>query len=143
MRLKDVGPDETAHENERAVNPVHRPPSPLIIPDQVEDELGVLLRRLNDIPSWTKEKHQAFEEIRRLAKKRKYKFFKGHCRTYHLQRKGDHGLFDVPPNKRGALAEFRGKRVRLVCGGAWDQYSDRWYFAGPIREDRNRLGKGC
>lgn len=132
MKLKDVGLHDAACENVKSLNPSHHPLSSVIFQDDLDDELGVLLRRLNEISSWKKEKHDAYDEIRRLAKKRKYKFFKGHCRTYHLQRKGDHGLYDVPLNKRGALSEFRGKRIRIVCGGAWDGYSDRWYFAKAI-----------
>ena len=106
--------------------------SPLVTPDDLDDVLGNLLRRLNTMPTWTKEKIDLYGEIETEAKKQKYKFFKGDCRRYHIQRKGDHGLFDVPIGKRGALAPFQGKRIRLICAGSWDQYSGRFYFAKPI-----------
>ena len=106
--------------------------SPLVSPDDLDDVLGDLLRRLNTMPTWTKEKIDLYGEVETEAKTQKYKFFKGDCRRYHIQRKGDHGLFDVPIGKRGALAPFQGKRIRLICAGSWDQYSGRLYFAKPI-----------
>jgi hypothetical protein len=106
--------------------------SPLVSPDDLDDVLGDLLRRLNTMPTWTKEKIDLYGEVETEAKKQKYKLFKGDCRRYHIQRKGDHGLFDVPIGKRGALAPFQGKRIRLICAGSWDQYSGRFYFAKPI-----------
>ena len=106
--------------------------SPLVSPDDLDDVLGDLLRRLNTMPTWTKEKIDLYGEVEIEAKKQKYKLFKGDCRRYHIQRKGDHGLFDVPIDKRGALAPFQGKRIRLICAGSWDQYSGRFYFAKPI-----------
>jgi hypothetical protein len=106
--------------------------SPLVIPDHVDDALGRLLRRLNTMPTWKKDKIELYREIEAEAKRQKYKLFKGDCRRYHIQRKGDHGLFDVPMNKRGALAAFRGKRIRLICAGGWDQYSGRYFLAKEI-----------
>jgi hypothetical protein len=106
--------------------------SPLVTPDDLDDVLGDLLRRLNTMPTWTKEKIDLYGEVETEAKAQKYKFFRGDCRRYHIQRKGDHGLFDVPIGKRGALAPFQGKRIRLICAGSWDQYSGRFYFAKPI-----------
>jgi hypothetical protein len=106
--------------------------SPLVSPDDLDDVLGDLLRRLNTMPTWTKEKIDLYGEVETEAKAQKYKFFRGDCRRYHIQRKGDHGLFDVPIDKRGAMAQFQGKRIRLICAGSWDQYSGRFYFAKPI-----------
>lgn len=103
-----------------------------VIRDDVEDELGHLLRQLNTIPTWTKGKIDLYGDVEKEAKRQNYKSFKGDCRRYPLQRKGDHILCDVPENKRGSLSVFRGKRIRLICAGSWDQYSGRFYFAKPI-----------
>ncbi|NDE34900.1 MAG: hypothetical protein EBY15_11085 [Gammaproteobacteria bacterium] len=107
--------------------------SPFVIPDDLDDVLGGLLRRLNTMPTWTNEKMTLYGEIEAEAKKLKYKLFKGDCRRYHIQRKGDHGLFDVPMDMRGALAPFRGKRIRLICAGSWDQYSGRYFLAKDLQ----------
>ena len=106
--------------------------SPLVIPDELDDTLGGWLRKLNTMPTWNKAKISLYGEIEAEAKKQKYLFFKGDSRRYHIQRKGDHGLCDVPMNKRGALAAFRGKRIRLICAGGWDQYSGRYFLAKEI-----------
>lgn len=110
--------------------------SPLVIPDHVDDALGRLLRRLNTMPTWNKDKIELYREIEAEAKKQKYKSFKGDCRRYHIQRKGDHGLFDIPLDKRGALASFRGKRIRLICAGGWDQYSGRYFLAKDLQPSK-------
>lgn len=107
--------------------------SPFVIPDDVDDVLGGLLRRLNTMPTWNKDKIELYRVIEAEAKRQKYKLFKGDCRRYYIQRKGDHGLFDVPMDKRGALAPFRGKRIRLICAGSWDQYSGRYFLARDLQ----------
>ena len=126
--------DSVPAASTEVVNQKHgwKPTSPLVIRDDLEDALGDLLRRLNTMPTWTKEKINLYGEVETEAKKLKYKRFRGDCRRYHIQRKGDHGLFDVPIDKRGALAPFQGKRIRLICAGSWDQYSGRFYLAKPI-----------
>lgn len=126
--------DSEVAPSTEVVNQKHgwKPTNPIVIRDDLEDVLGDLLRRLNTMPTWTKEKIDLYGEVETEAKAQKYKFFRGDCRRYHIQRKGDHGLFDVPIGKRGALAPFQGKRIRLICAGSWDQYSGRFYFAKPI-----------
>lgn len=101
-------------------------------PDDIHDDVGILLRELHAIPTWTDAKHAIYAEFERLVKSREYLFFTGDCRDYHLERKGQSCLYDVPLKQRGALAKFRGKRVRLVCGGSYNPYSDRFYFAKQV-----------
>ncbi len=102
------------------------------IPDDLPDAIGDCLRRLNAMPTWTRAKHDLFDEFDRLARTRGYLQFTGDCRDYLLQRKGEHALFVIPRGQRGALARFAGKRVRLVCGGGWNPYSDRVFYARPV-----------
>ncbi len=100
--------------------------------DNVEDAVGRCLRAFNLIPTWTNAKHEMFREFLRLAKKEKYLEFRGDFRDYHLERKGQHCLYLVPINQRGALQVFAGKRVRLICGGKWNQREGRIFHAKPI-----------
>jgi hypothetical protein len=102
------------------------------VPDDIHDDVGILLRNLQAIPTWTDAKHAIYAEFEKLVKSREYIFFTGDCRDYHLERKGQSCLYDVPLNQRGALAKFAGKRVRLVCGGSYNPYSDRFYFAKQV-----------
>ncbi len=101
------------------------------IADDLPDAVGRCLHRLNAVPTWTREKHDLFDEFEKLAHAAGYLKFTGDWRDYHLQRKGEHCLYMIPPGQRGALAVFAGKRVRLVCGGGWNPYGDRYFFAKP------------
>jgi len=103
------------------------------IHDDLQDDIGLILRQLEEIPTWTKRKFELFSVVCAKAKTEKYKGFRGDCRQYHLQRVGSHCLYDVPSKQRGALAVFAGMRVRLICGGRWDQYSGRYYYAKAIK----------
>ena len=68
------------------------------------------------IPTWTAVKHALYSQFEELVTRKSYVAFTGDCRIYHLERKGQSCLYDVPLNQRGALSKFAGKRVRLVCG---------------------------
>lgn len=103
------------------------------ITDSLDDDVGKCLRRLHAIPTWTAEKVSEFEELQRLCKRQRYVRFTGDYRDYHLERKGQSCLYDVPLNQRGALEKFRGRRVRLICEGAWDQYAGRHFLAKSVR----------
>lgn len=106
------------------------------LPDELEDPIGVMLREMKAHRSWSAAKQKSFVELERALEAEKYKRFTGDCRDYHLQRKGDSCVYAVPPAQRGALREFADKRVRLVCGGGWDPYSGRFYFAKPLTARR-------
>lgn len=105
------------------------------IEDSLEDEIGPCLRRLHATPTWTTVKSQLFEQLMCLTKRERYMRFTGDFRDYHLERKGQSCLYDVPLGQRGALKKFRGKRIRLICEGAWDQYAGRFFLAKVVRVD--------
>ena len=105
------------------------------IEDSLEDEIGLCLRRLHATPTWTTVKSQLFEQLMCLTKRERYMRFTGDFRDYHLERKGQSCLYDVPLGQRGALKKFRGKRIRLICEGAWDQYAGRFFLAKVVRVD--------
>ncbi len=102
------------------------------ITDSLNDQIGRCLRRVHAIPTWTTVKVSEFEELIRLCEQERYLRFRGDYRDYHLERKGQSCLLDVPENQRGALKIFRGKRVRLICEGSWNRYGGRQFLAKQI-----------
>ncbi len=105
------------------------------LPDGVDDDIRRQLQAIQALgPHWTAHKRQLYDALHAaLMKKRSgYGWFTGDCRDYHLQRKADWCLYDVPEDQRGYLGRFRGRRVRLICTGGWDSYSGRGYFVGEV-----------
>ncbi len=104
------------------------------LPDVVDDEIRRQLQAIQNLGrSWTQEKRDKYEALTKALKKSgQYWWFTGDCRDYHLQRKGEWCLYDVPEDQRGSLRGHRGQRVRLICTGGWDAYSGRGYFVGPV-----------
>ena len=104
--------------------------------DAIDDEIGRCLRSFDAIHRWTAQKHALFGQFELLAKQAGYHCFTGDCRDYYLTRKGQRCLYDVPIKQRGALAKFAGRRIRLVCGGSLNPYSDRIYYASVVDKQR-------
>lgn len=86
-----------------------------MIKDTVNDDVRPLLKLLNSRNGWNAEAKEHFVQLEKLLKRKSYKVFVGHPTRYHLSRIGQSCLYDVPMYRRGSLADFRGKRVRLVC----------------------------
>jgi hypothetical protein len=107
-----------------------------LLPDDIEDDVGLCLRQMRSIPTWTREKFELFAKFEQLARKKKYFLFTADGRDYLLYGSGNSSLFDVPLNRRGALKKFAGKRIRLVCGGKSNRYSGRYYYAKAISSSR-------
>jgi hypothetical protein len=103
------------------------------IEDSLDDEVGLCLRKLHANQTWTAVKIELFEQLMTLTKRGRYLRFTGDYRDYHLERKGQSCLYDVPLDQRGTLKKFRGKRIRLICEGAWDQYAGRFFLAKVVR----------
>jgi hypothetical protein len=103
------------------------------IDDDIDDELGRLLRQLRTMPTWTDEKKRLFKEASEVASRENYLRFTGDFRDYNVVRNGDSCLYDVPPTQRGALAAFRGERVRLICAGRTDRHTGRVFLAKPVK----------
>ena len=82
--------------------------------------------------AWNSNCAVLFERLEKILSKKKYKQFIGDFRTYHLTRKGQSCLYDIPANQLGFLKPYRGKRVRLVCRGAWDQYGRKHYSMAVV-----------
>ena len=103
--------------------------------DDVDDAIGSQLRAFHAVPSWTQDKHALYWAMESAALDQGYMPFSGDSRDYLLERKGSSCLFDVPLHARGALKWFAGQRVRLICAGAWDQYSGRYYLVNVVASE--------
>ena len=116
-------------------------------PDNLSDEIGVLLREMRSLPTWTARKYELFAGFESLARKKGYLHFTADVRDYRLSGSGNSCLYQVPFNQRGALSVFAGKFIRVVCGGGSNRYSGRHYYAKPVSkrfwmdEQRRDLGK--
>jgi hypothetical protein len=100
------------------------------IKDNIKDEAWPYLLRLNKRTSWNNESKEHLEELKIFLKNKNYITFVGHPNRYHLTRIGDSCLYDVPTFRKGALTEFRGKRIRVVCVSS-GRY-DRLLMAGAV-----------
>lgn len=85
------------------------------IVDPRTDDIGLLLNKILEIPTYTKVKRQLHKNLIEILEKRGYLSFVGHSSRYHLSRIGESCLYNVPLNRRGYLKKFRGKQIRLVC----------------------------
>jgi hypothetical protein len=101
-------------------------------PDNLSDEIGALLREMRSLPTWTAQKYEVFAEFESLARKKGYLRFTADVRDYRLSGSGNSCLYQVPLNQRGALSQFAGKFIRVVCGGRTNRYSGRVYYAKPV-----------
>jgi len=98
--------------------------------DNIKDDVRPFLKILDARTSWNEDAKQSLIKLIALLKKKKYISFIGHPNRYHLTRIGSSCLYDVPTFRKGALAPFRGKRVRLVCISS-GRY-DRQLMAGVV-----------
>lgn len=85
------------------------------IKDTIDDDVRPILDALNAREGWNTQGREHLAELKKLLKRKRYKTFIGHPTRYHLTSIGQSCLYDVPMYRKGALADFRGKRVRLVC----------------------------
>lgn len=100
--------------------------------DNLKDEISFAIHQFNSIKTWDKQKKDIYDSIEKMLESQKYIRFTGDSRHYHLYRKGESCLYDVPATQQGALKAFRNKRVRLVCAGAWNAFSGRFYYAKEV-----------
>ena len=98
--------------------------------DNIKDDIRPLLKSLDKRTCWNAEAKHSLINLIKLLKKKKYISFIGHSNRYHLTRIGSSCLYDVPTFRKGALAVFRGKRVRVICVSS-GRY-DRQLMAGVV-----------
>ena len=100
--------------------------------DNLYDEISGIVLTMAAKKTWNANCAVLFQRLEKILSKKKYKKFVGDIRPYHLTRKGQSCLYDIPANQLGFLKPYRGKRVRLVCRGAWDQYGRRYYSVAVV-----------
>lgn len=86
-----------------------------IKPDAMNDLIAARLARLQACDPWSSEKAYHRESLERLCEAHGYLGLWVDPRDYLVHRVGQSFLYDVPIDKRGNLAPFAGKRVRVVC----------------------------
>ena len=78
-----------------------------IIEDKLNDDIGVLLKKISANLKFTKEKKLGIEELKKSLKKYKHLTFEAQYQNYHLSAIGSSYLYKVPKNKRGYLSKFK------------------------------------
>ena len=101
------------------------------IQDDRLDEVGRLIKAIQQIPTVTNEKRALIAELQNVAANRGYISFVAGNHRWHVGKVGESYLYQVPENKLGHLAQFRGKLVRVVCIGSGTRWI-RAYMAGPV-----------
>lgn len=86
-----------------------------MIPDETGDLIGFLAAKLRKQSGWSSEKEKMRQHLERLAIAHGYEAKRLDYRDYQLTKVGQSFQYDVPVGKRGFLAQFAGRRVRLVC----------------------------
>jgi hypothetical protein len=100
------------------------------LPDPLRGDIGKLIGELQARTTWgQREQDLRAQLVDRLAKQG-YVSLVGHPSRYHLTLVAESCLYDVPPNRRGILKVFRGKRIRIVCVNSGR--FDRGLMAGVI-----------
>jgi len=89
-----------------------------IIPDDVDDLIGKLCKKLFECQRNTLEFKDYKKSLMEALKHHKAIFFEGDNRAYQLGSTGESFLYHVPLNKTGHLKVLRGKFIRLICIGS-------------------------
>jgi hypothetical protein len=108
--------------------------------DPRTDTVGKLLVAVEKYETWTKDRRILVDKVVKNMKRGRHIEFPGYSDRYRLSRVGTSLLYDVPENKRGKLAPFRGQLIRLVCIGSGSRFF-RSYIAKPYRstEDKSNV----
>ena len=101
------------------------------IPENFNDEIGSVLKQINQIKTNTKIRQELVSDVINIGKKQKYIFFVGYTHRYFIGRIGQSFIYNVPKNKKGNLEKFKGKTIRVICIGSGIRFI-REYMAGVI-----------
>jgi len=104
-----------------------------IIPDDVDDPIGKLCKKLFECQRNTLEFKDYKKSLIEALRHHKAIFFEGDNRAYQLGVTGESFLYHVPLNKTGHLKVLRGKFIRLVCIGS--SYRRQRHLSAHILKD--------
>ena len=93
-------------------------PTVAIIPDDVDDPIGKLCKKLFECQRNTLEFKDYKKSLIEALKHHKAIFFEGDDRLYQIGATGQSILYNVPENKKGHLKSLRGKFIRIICIGS-------------------------
>ena len=102
--------------------------------DDYRDDVGQLVKNINQIPNLTARKKELVTELQNFAINRGYINFSAGNHRWHIQRVAESYFYKVPSDKLGHLRSFRGRLVRVICVGSGSRWV-REYLAGPIETD--------
>jgi len=94
--------------------------------DPINRHLDVLAQR----DAWTVQSDKARNALEAELKRRGFIEFDGTPQHYGLWLVGEHLEYQVPTDRQGHLAVFRGQRIKMFCTRAG--HNRRWYFAGRV-----------
>ena len=110
-----------------------------IFRDLRTDKVGLAIRELRRLKVWNSEKFIKRDALFSLLKKSRYVEFSGNANRYLM--KGGIGfsyLYQVPLNKRGQFAIFRGKLVRIVLTSRYKM--DSYFGVHVVSNDQKAAG---
>jgi hypothetical protein len=103
----------------------------VIMKDEFVDDVLALLKLLTARKGWNNEARLNQKKLWALLDSKDYITFTAGYSDYIASAIGDSYLYDVPMYKRGYLAKYRGKRVRVVCvASGSNRYRD--YMVGVV-----------
>jgi hypothetical protein len=105
--------------------------------DPLNDSIGKLLQKFNEINTWTEEKHKLSAELSRLVEAESYLKFVADGNVIGLSSVGASCLFDIPATQRGNLAIFKGQKIRVICMSN-HKYSKFNYAGIAINQENSR-----
>lgn len=103
-----------------------------MIPDGSFDLIGAHIAKIASIPNWNPTKQRLRDQLEKMATLHGYIGFEADYRDYQVTQVGQSFLYDVPTGKRGHLAPFAGKRVRIVC--VYSGKFRRWVRVGVVSQ---------
>jgi hypothetical protein len=105
-----------------------------IFMDHLDDRFNALKAELDSIPTWTNRKHFLATQIEQELIAQGYQKDNGHKNKLFLTGGiGTSLLYQVPENKKGKFAAYRGKLVRLVNYGSY--HLEVFYFVKALSDD--------
>jgi hypothetical protein len=102
--------------------------------DNLDDQFNVLKMKLDEIPTWTQQKHALSNAIKNELVSQGYIQRKGHkIQLFLTGGIGTSLLYKVPLTKKGMFSAYRGKIVRLVIHGSFKL--EVYYFIKELDDE--------
>lgn len=89
-----------------------------IIPDEIKDEISLLLEKFRNTSGWKLDKVNQLKHIVELLEKTGFEKFILKEHRYNAGKVGNAYCYQVSDKRRGLFAKFRGKSVRVICIGS-------------------------